>query len=129
MQDRALPKRLAQQNCEVIVSTEIDVGLTSNLIFARYVFDIFGEYNSKAPVAKSRRVETYHVTCTYAFKCQSIWLNFNASAYNINISGKTCQCKNHGPGLSVTKRIVTLSTPTPVLSPPIATTSRRTGLA
>ena len=42
---------------------------------------------------------------TYAFKCQSMW-----------------QWKNHGPGLSVKKRIVTLS---PLL--PMLTTSRTTG--
>ena len=44
------------------------------------------------------------------------------------ISGdNSYQCKYHGPGLSVTKRMVTLSAKLPGTLLPIDTTSRRTG--
>lgn len=59
----------------------------------------------------------------YLTKWKSIWLP--DSKYIVGSTKfRTHQCRYHGPGLSVVKRIVTLS----VVSP-METTSRRTGFA
>ena len=57
---------------------------------------------------------------TYVSRCQSTWLDRIKQMREIGFT-EAHQCKNHGPGLFVVKRNVTLSP-----SSPVETTSRRT---
>jgi len=122
MQDRVRSKRL----CNKLVrsrtqneSQDPQVGLSARAV-------PFG-FSAKTIAIPLWRVSIKYLqkmmTWAHASKCQSIWLRKRISVrWCLQSSESNHQCKNQGPVLSVTKRIVTLSPGWPVF-----TTSRRTG--